>query len=145
MSLWIKTPLYYIKKTLKYSTVKMRKYMKEPMTKECKQPASGVTHAGPILSLRPYKCGTNGLWSGSNGIHSCHGSFHRDIIKIIFIHDISQIVLGRNSRLWEAADPWVVNKHEKQSLFHLNAEWCSNPEPLGWDWRRGASKEEWNH
>lgn len=56
----IKTPLYY-KTPLKYSTVKMRKYMKEPMTKECKQPASGATHAGPILLLWPYKCGTNGL------------------------------------------------------------------------------------
>ena len=22
-------------------------------------------------------------------------------------------------------DPWVVNKHEKQSVFHLKAEWCS--------------------
>lgn len=109
----------------------MREYMKEPMTKECKQPASGVTHAGPILLLWPYKCGTNGLWSSSNGIHSCHGSFHRDIIKIIFIHDISQIVLGRNSRLWEAADPWVVNKHEKQSVFHLKAEWCSAPSLWG--------------
>ena len=62
--------------------------MKEEMTKGCKQPASRVTHADPILLLRPYKYGTNGLWSGSNGIHSCHGSFHWDIIKIIFIHDI---------------------------------------------------------
>lgn len=60
MPLGIKTPLYY-KTSLKHSAVKMRKYMKEPMTKECKQPACGVTHAGPILSLWPYKRGTNGL------------------------------------------------------------------------------------
>lgn len=123
MPLGMKTPLYY--KKLKDSTLRMRKYMKEPMIKECKQPASGVTHAGPILLLWPYKCDTNGLWSESNGIHSCNGSFHCNIIKFIFIHDIPQIVLGRNSRLWEAADPWVVNKHEKQSLFHLKAEWSS--------------------
>lgn len=75
-----------------------------------------------------HKCGTNGLRSSSNGIHSCHGSFHRNIIKIIFIHDIPQIVLGRNSRLREAADPWVVNKYEKQSVFHLKAE---SSGPLG--------------
>lgn len=42
-----------------------------------------------------------------------------DIIKIIFIHDILQIVLGRNTGLWEATDLWAVNKHEKQSVFHL--------------------------
>ena len=123
----IKTPLNH-KKT-HWSTVLWGwdNIWKGPMTKECKQPASGITHAGPVLLLWPYKSDTNGLWSGSNGIHSCHGSFHCNIIKIIFIHDIPQIVLGRNSRLREAADPWVLNKHEKQSVFHLKAEWYSVP------------------
>lgn len=40
------------KPTLIYSTVRMTNYMREPMKKkECKQPASRVTHAGPILAL----------------------------------------------------------------------------------------------
>lgn len=54
------TPLYY-KMPTEYSTLRMRKYTKEPMTKECKQPVSGVTHAAPILLLWLYKCDTNGL------------------------------------------------------------------------------------
>lgn len=44
-----------------YSTVNMAKYMKEPMTKECKQADCRVIHAGPILLLWPYKYGSNGL------------------------------------------------------------------------------------
>ena len=61
MPLGIKTALYYKETPLKYSAVKMKEYMKEPMTKDCKQPFSGVTHAGPILLLWPHKCGTNSL------------------------------------------------------------------------------------
>ena len=55
----IKTPLQYKKK--KEKREKESEYMKEEMTKGCKQPASRVTHADPILLLRPYKYGTNGL------------------------------------------------------------------------------------
>lgn len=49
---------YGIKKKMEK---KEREYMKEATTKGCKQPASRVTHADPILLLRPYKYGTNGL------------------------------------------------------------------------------------
>ena len=51
---------YSIKKK-KEKREKESEYMKEEMTKGCKQPASRVTHADPILLLRPYKYGTNGL------------------------------------------------------------------------------------
>lgn len=44
-------------------------------TKRRKQPVSKVIQASSMLLSRPYKCGTNGLWSDSNGIHGCHGSF----------------------------------------------------------------------
>lgn len=49
----------------------------ESKTKTRKQPVSKVIQADSILS-RPYECGTKGLWSGSNAIHGCHGSFHWD-------------------------------------------------------------------
>lgn len=54
----IKTPLWYDKKKMEK---KEREYMKEATTKGCKQPASRVTQADPILLLQPYKYGTNGL------------------------------------------------------------------------------------
>ena len=109
-----------------------KKRKKKKKENECKQPASGVTHAGLILSLRPYECDTNSLWSDFNGIHNRHGYFHSNIIEIIFIHDIPQIVLGRNMRLLEATDPLVVNKHEKKQLeVHLKVEMCLVPRLWG--------------
>lgn len=47
-------------------------------TKRRTQPVSKVIQASSMLLSRPYKCGTNGLWSDSNGIHGCHGSFRWD-------------------------------------------------------------------
>lgn len=47
-------------------------------TKRRKQPVSKVIQASSMLLSRPYKCGTNGLWSDCNGIHGCHGSSHWD-------------------------------------------------------------------
>lgn len=47
-------------------------------TKRRKQPVSKVIQASSMLLSQPYKCGTNGLWSDSNGIHGCHGPFRWD-------------------------------------------------------------------
>lgn len=49
----------------------------ESKTKRRKQPVSKVIQAGSLLSW-PYECGTKGLWSDSNAIHGCHGSFYWD-------------------------------------------------------------------
>lgn len=42
-----------------------------------------------------------------------------------FLFMISPNCPWMKQQITGAADPWVVNKHEKQSAFHLKAEWCS--------------------
>lgn len=68
------------------------------------------------------------------------GPFAEIILRSFLFMISPQIVLGRNSRLREAADPWVLNKHEKQSVFRLKAEWHSGRSLWGGIKDEGASK-----